>query len=165
MARLIDVKIDDRVRERIKDAYKELDGELSSTDLANLAPLLGVQPRTLEGWFEGRGDPVPKATLGKLVYAGDIPDTWANRIVLGLALDGVITQTGSRGKYAEFEDDIGSAPLGIVLPRLLQYLTRDTGDEWIDVQWRKIRLEYGNSRGQYKIVVDYVRDYDSEFGT
>lgn len=162
MARLVDVRIDERVRERVRDVYRDL--RLSPNEIANLAPQLGVQPRTLEGWLEGRGEPVPRSAIGRFVYTGDIAETWSNRIILGLALEGTIRQTGSRGKFATFTDDIGAAPLDVVLDRLKQYLTRDTGDEWIDVQWREIAV-YEAGNGDYEIEVDYVRDYDSEYGT
>lgn len=164
MARLVDVRIDERVRERVRDSFRDL-ADVPQDQLERLAPMLGVQPRTLAGWIEGRGEPVPRTALGRFVYNGEIPDSWAYRIILGLALEGNINQTGSRGRPATFRDDIGSAPLDVVLDRLLQYLTRDTGDEWIDVQWRSIRLEWGDNDGEFEIEVDYVRDYDSEYGT
>jgi hypothetical protein len=76
-------------------------------------------------------------------------------------LHGGFRQTGSQGQHDTFRDDIGAASLPECLDRLRDYLTRNTGDDWVDAKWRRLQL-YDNGDGLFEIIVDYARGDSGE---
>lgn len=170
MARIRDLLIDQRAREVMRDLYQDLQGELSTSEVASLAGYLGVQPTTLEGWLEGRGEPIPKTAIGKFSYSGEIPETWQNRVLLAelLSYSGIEQiegrGAGRRERIDTYRDDVSGSSLTDVVDRAKQYLQRETEDSWADVQWRTLRIEPSQLGSGFDLIVEYSRDYDEEFG-
>jgi len=154
MARVVDTRIDASIRARVSRGFAELQGNLGR-EANDVAAYLGVQRGTLEGWTNGRGSPLPKATEGRLLLNGGIANEWADRGIVGLALSNGIRQTGITGIEREYKDTIGDCTLIEAIQRINDYLTRNTGDAWIDSVWRFIRIEVFGG-GVYQIWVTYA---------
>lgn len=142
MATLIDVEIDAATRQQIADLYRRLDF-LDEDEVSDLAPILGVQPRTLQGWIDGRGTPVPRVAEGRFAYS-EIEESWANRVLLAQLLaqkEGVLQASGFAERLATYDDDVGVDTLAVILDRAVQYMQRELGDDWRNESWRAIWIE------------------------
>lgn len=155
MARVVNTKIDKRVREIVAEQFATLSGDLRARDKVELSSIFGVQPKTLEGWTEGRGSPAPKATEGHFLLDGTIPQEWSDRIIAGLALRGGLFQSGIMNIQRDYQDTIGDATLADCLDRVKDFLTRNTGDNWFDSNWRNLKI-HSLGNGVFQLWVTYT---------
>jgi len=158
MAYLKDFQITPTIRDSLNHAYKNLD--LSREAVEALAERLGVQGRTLEGWVEGRGSPIPRAALGHFAYDGSLQEDWQDRVILGAALLGRVGQGGAEGKAGAYRDDVSGGTLLDALDRIKDYLAGETADDYLRRSWRRILL-YEDIDG-WSLEVQYARIHSSE---
>lgn len=171
MAIIIDVLVDAATRRLCADEFLSLETAYldwvgrpypattnRGWDRIALAQRFGVQPRTLDGWIVGRGQPIPRSADNYFALVdSELQPSWRDRVICGLGLAGLIEQQGIQGSgTATYIDEIGAATLCQTLDRVIErYLTRNVGSkDWYDISWRKLTIEQ-RFVGEFRLVVEY----------